>query len=161
MLLAPSAHRHYEYDSLSAKSSPALRNQIPTPAEFNHLRSSANPSEARPSRAKRGRRRKAPGSRRRPPSLARASNKSTDASLLAATELVASKHLSSAGKRALHERDFGLILHAIFSDTNMSSCACIVLLFEASSSRHVILQHCASAQTPGLRGVQFPLSNGL
>ena len=80
--------------------------QILTPAEFNRLRSSAKPSEARPSRAKRGQRRKAPGSRRRPPSLARASNKSTDAYLLAATELVASKHLSSAGKRALHERDF-------------------------------------------------------
>ena len=72
---------------------------------------------AQPSRAKRGpaarsaaaaeggRRRKAPGSRRRPPSLARASNKSTDASLLAATELVASKQPWSAGKRALHERD--------------------------------------------------------
>ena len=80
--------------------------QILTPAEFNRLWSSAKPSKARPSRAKRGQRRKAPGSRRRPPSLARASNKSTDASLLAATELVASKHLSSAGKRALHERDF-------------------------------------------------------
>ena len=79
--------------------------QILTPAEFNRLRSSAKPSEARPSRAKRGQRRKAPGSRRRPPSLARASNKSTDASLLAATELVASKLLASAGKRALHVRD--------------------------------------------------------
>ena len=78
---------------------------------------------AQPSRAKRGpaarsaaaaeggRRRKAPGSRRRPPSLARASNKSTDASLLAATELVASKQPWSAGKRALHERDSKHILN--------------------------------------------------
>ena len=31
----------------------------------------------------------------------------------------------------------------------ISSCACIVLLSEASSSSHVILQHCASAQTLG------------
>ena len=65
-------------------------------------RSSARPSEARPHRAKRGRSvkrgrcRKAPGSRRRPPSLARASNKSWDATQLAATEHVAYK-LSRVG----------------------------------------------------------------
>ena len=40
-------------------------------------------------------------------------------------------------------------LPAITPDTDISSCACIVLLSEASSSSHVILQHCASAQTPG------------
>ena len=32
---------------------------------------------------------------------------------------------------------FGLILHAIFPDTDISSCVCIVLLFETSSSSHV------------------------
>ena len=32
---------------------------------------------------------------------------------------------------------FGLILPAIFPDTDISSCACIVLLFETSSSSHV------------------------
>ena len=56
---------------------------------------------------------------------------------------------------------FGFILPAIFPATDISSCACIVLLSEASSSSHVILQHCASAQTPGLRSVQCPLSNVL
>ena len=50
---------------------------------------------------------------------------------------------------------------AIFPASVISSHACIVFLSEASSSSHVILQHCASAQTPGLRGVQFPLSNVL
>ena len=79
---------------------------------FKTRRSSARPSEARLRRAKRGRPPKAAApplaerSEALPPSLARASNKSTDASLLAATKHVASKHLSSAGKRALHERDF-------------------------------------------------------
>ena len=32
---------------------------------------------------------------------------------------------------------FGLILPAIFPDTDISSCVCIVLLFETSSSSHV------------------------
>ena len=32
---------------------------------------------------------------------------------------------------------FGLILHAIVPDTDISSCVCIVLLFETSSSSHV------------------------
>ena len=32
---------------------------------------------------------------------------------------------------------FGLILPATFSDTDISSCVCIVLLFETSSSSHV------------------------
>ena len=92
--------------------------QISTSCITNRQLQSSATCGAQPSRAKRGsaarsaaaaeggRRRKAPGSRRRPPSLARASNKSTDASLLAATELVASKQPWSAGKRALHERDF-------------------------------------------------------
>ncbi len=39
---------------------------------------------------------------------------------------------------------FGLILLAITLADIISSCACIVLLSEASSSSHVILQHCAS-----------------
>ena len=96
---------------------------------------------AQPSRAKRGpaarsaaaaeggRRRKAPGSRRRPPSFARASNKSTDASLLAATELVASKQPWSAGKRALHERVYLCFLMLSCKNTknikNMTSVLCL------------------------------------
>ena len=51
---------------------------------------------------------------------------------------------------------FGLILPAIFPDTDISSCACIVLLSEASSSSHVILQHCASAQPLGSEGSPEP-----
>ena len=39
---------------------------------------------------------------------------------------------------------------AIFPASIISSHACIVFLSEASSSSHVILQHCASARTPGL-----------
>ena len=50
---------------------------------------------------------------------------------------------------------------AIFPGCVISSCACIVLLSEASSSSHVILPHCASARTPVLRSVKFPLSNVL
>ena len=38
----------------------------------------------------------------------------------------------------------------------ISTCACIVLLSEASSSSHVILQHCASAQTLGSEGSTGP-----
>ena len=45
---------------------------------------------------------------------------------------------------------FALILLSITLADIISSCACIVLLSEASSPSHVFLQHCASAQTPGL-----------
>ena len=43
----------------------------------------------------------------------------------------------------------------------ISSHACIVSQSEASSSNHVILQHCASARTPGIRGVHFALPDGI
>ena len=46
--------------------------------------------------------------------------------------------------------NFALLLITITLADIISSCACIVLLSEASSSSHVILQHCASARTPGL-----------
>ena len=41
---------------------------------------------------------------------------------------------------------------AVFPDSVISSHACIVFLSEASSSSHVIFQHCASARTPALNG---------
>ena len=63
----------------------------------NTSRSSAKPSEARPCRAKRGHRRRRPAPEA-PPSLARVSNKSTDATQLAATEHVAYIQLSVGGK---------------------------------------------------------------
>ena len=36
-----------------------------------------------------------------------------------------------------YTHSFGLVLPAIFPDTDISSCVCIVLLFETSSSSHV------------------------
>ena len=56
---------------------------------------------------------------------------------------------------------FALILPAIFPGTDISSCACIVLLSEASSSSHVVWWHCASARTPGPWEVHLGLSNVL
>ena len=62
-----------------------------------------------------------------------------------------------------HKRtySFTLILPAIFPDTDISSCVCIVLLFEASSSSHVECWHCASAQIPGPWDVHLSLANVL
>ena len=54
--------------------------------------------------------------------------------------LAAPCHLEeSASHHNYHKRiySFTLILPAIFPDTLISSCACIVLLSEASSSSHV------------------------
>ena len=46
-----------------------------------------------------------------------------------------------------YTHSFGLVLPAIFPDTDISSCVCIVLLFETSSSSHV-LYHIARQRGP-------------
>ena len=61
-----------------------------------------------------------------------------------------------------HKRiySFTLILPAIFPDTLISSCACIVLLSEASSSSHITSQRSfCHGYVPGSRHVPSPCAS--